>query len=415
MSPRLKIAVLFFLMTLAATLVAGAVLGKSDNQDGAYKPLAVYTEVLARIKSDYVESPDIDKVTLGALQGLVEYLDPMSSYLSAEQYEDYLERIKNPDKGTGHSTGLIVHKRANYTAVLSVLPGSSAERAGIRVGDLIEAVDNISTRALPPALFYSRLSGEPGSTVQLLLRAAATPDEPKELILKREDVNFPDVTSKMLDGGVGYIDMDVVDKERIEQVGAAAKKLTGQGANQLILDLRENAIGAPADGFSLADLFVAEGKLGSLNGQRFPEKAYEATKDATVTDVQLAVLVDRPTSRAAEVAAGAILGADRGFVVGERTYGLASQQEMIALEEGAALILSVAKFYPPDGEAIHINGVVPNIAVEPGEVREYRDPEKPADAKDPFIEKALDALSGEIEPVEPEEKAARLGGSAIDA
>ena len=102
MSPRLKIAVLFFSMTLAATLVAGAVLGKSDNQDGAYKPLAVYTEVLARIKSDYVESPDIDKVTLGALQGLVEYLDPMSSYLSAEQYEDYLERIKNPDKGTGH-------------------------------------------------------------------------------------------------------------------------------------------------------------------------------------------------------------------------------------------------------------------------------------------------------------------------
>ena len=405
MSPRLKLAVLFLSMTLAATLVAGAVLGKSDNPDGAYKPLAVYTEVLARIKSDYVEEPDIEKVTRGALQGLVEYLDPLSSYLSADQYKEYLDRVKFPDEGTGHSTGMVVHKRANYTAVLNVLPGSAADRAGVRVGDLIEAVDNVSTRALPPALFYARLSGEPGSTVQVLLRSASAPDEPKELELEREEVKFPDVESKMLEGGVGYIDMGVVDKKRIEQVAAAAKKLTSQGAQQIILDLRENAVGDPADGFTLADLFVESGEMGSLKGQRFPEKTFRATKDATVTDAELAVLVDRPTSRAAEVAAAAILGAGRGVVVGERTYGLASQQEMISLDEGAALILSVAKYYPAEGEAIHINGVEPNVPVDPGEVRDYRDPEKPDDAKDPFLEKALEALRGDIEPKELEKAA----------
>ncbi len=392
-------------MTLAATLVAGAVLGKSDDPDGAYKPLAVYTEVLARIKSDYVEEPNIEKVTRGALQGLVEYLDPLSSYLSADQYAEYLERLKFPDKGTGHSTGLVVHKRTNYTAVLSVLPGSAADRAGVRVGDLIEAVDNVSTRALPPALFYGRLSGEPGSSVQVLLRSASAPDEPKDLVLERGELKFPDVESKMLDGGVGYIDMGVVDKERIEQVAAAAKKLTSQGAEKIILDLRENAIGEPADGFILADLFVKIGDMGSLKGQRFPEKTFRATKDATVTDLELAVLVDRPTCRAAEVAAAAILSAGRGVVVGERTYGLASQQEMISLDEGAALILSVAKYYPAEGDAIHINGVEPNVPVGPGAVRDYRDPEKPADAKDPFIEKALEALRGEIEPKELEKAA----------
>ena len=392
-------------MTLAATLVAGAVLGKSDNPEGAYKPLAVYTEVLARIKSDYVEEPDIEKVTRGALQGLVEYLDPLSSYLSADQYGEYLEKLKFPDKGTGQSTGLVVHKRANYTAVLNVLPGSSADRAGVRVGDLIEAVDKVSTRALPPALFYGRLSGEPGSSVEVLLRSASAPDEPKDLVLEREEVKFPDVESKMLDGGVGYIDMGVVDKKRIEQVAVAAKKLTGQGAKQIILDLRENAIGDPGDGFALADLFVENGEMGSLKGQRFPQKTFRATKDATVTDAELAILVDRPTCRAAEVAAAAILGAGRGVVVGERTYGLAAQQEMISLDEGAALILSVAKYYPAEGDAIHINGVEPNIPVDPGDVRDYRDPEKPADAKDPFVEKALEAFRGEVEPKELEKAA----------
>src|SRR6056297_2316372 len=112
MSSRVKASVVFSSMLLTIMLVVGAVIGRSEEKsDGAYRPLSVYTEVLARIKSDYVEQPDIEQVTRGALQGLVEYLDPMSSYLSAEQTEEYRQRLGYQDEGRGWSTGLFVHKR----------------------------------------------------------------------------------------------------------------------------------------------------------------------------------------------------------------------------------------------------------------------------------------------------------------
>src|SRR5690606_37381891 len=128
-------------MLLTILLVIGAVLGQSEetNRDTAYRPLSVYTEVLAHIRSDYVEEPDIQKVTHGALQGLVEYLDPISSYMTQEQVAEYDAAQQNPDQGSGLSTGLVVQKRGSVAAILSVLPGSAGDRAGLRSGDLIEA------------------------------------------------------------------------------------------------------------------------------------------------------------------------------------------------------------------------------------------------------------------------------------
>ena len=125
MSPRLKFGVVFCSTLLTLMLVIGAVTGKSKEKDeGAYRPLSVYTEVLAKIKGEYVEEPDMTKVTRGALQGLVEYLDPLSSYLSADQYKIFLEAQQNDDHGSGLATGLVVQKRNSYTHTLSVLPGS---------------------------------------------------------------------------------------------------------------------------------------------------------------------------------------------------------------------------------------------------------------------------------------------------
>jgi carboxyl-terminal processing protease len=355
--------------------------------------LAVYTEVLARIKSDYVEEPDIDLVTRGALQGLVEYLDPMSSYLSAAQYEEYKEREEFPDGGTGWSTGMVVHKRGNYTAVLSVLPGSPAARAGIEPMDLIEAIDDRSTRMMPPALLYARLSGEPGSEARLLVRSSREYDDPVEKRFERAKVQFPAVESKTLQDGIGYIKTSVLTEDTVAQVAKAAKSLEKQGAKSLVLDLRGDSIGSPEDGLALADLFVRSGKLGSLKGQKTPEKTFEATEKATVTDLPLAVLVDRPTANGAEIAAAALLDDERAKVIGERTYGLAAVQETIELEDGAALILSTAKYHRPKGEAIHDNGVNPEYPLDPADLRKFRNP---ADGEergdDPFLKKAVELL-----------------------
>ena len=397
MTSPVKVGVVFSSMLLTILLVIGAVLGRSEepNRDSAYRPLSVYTEVLAHIKSDYVEEPDIQKVTHGALQGLVEYLDPISSYLTEEQAAQYEAARKNPDQGTGLSTGLIVQKRGSVAAILAVLPGSAGDRAGLRSGDLIEAIDDVSTRMLPPALLESYLSGQPGSTTRLLVRTAKAYDEPQEFNLTRGEVNLPSVTSRMLEGEVGYVDMNIVDAERIEQTGEAIRGLLRQGASKIVLDLRENSFGDHAAGIELADLFLSSGELGSLKGQRYPEKKFEADAEGVEGDFALAVIVDSRTAGAAEIAAAVLRDRERAEIVGEQTYGIGALQQTIPLDDGAELILSVAKYHPPSGETVHGKGLEPENAVAPAELRKWRDPEQmdQADREDPFLTKALSVLA----------------------
>lgn len=393
MSPRVKLGVVFSSMMLTILLVVGSVLGRGEETEEAYRPLAVYTEVLAHIKSDYVEEPDIDKVTRGALQGLVEYLDPISSYLSAEQYEEFEQAAENADGGSGMATGLVVEKRGAYTAVLAVLPGSAADRAGIRSGDLLEAIDDVSTRVLPPALLRARLSGKPGTTTRVLVRTARNYDEPEEFTLRREKTKLPAVSSRMLDGGVGYVDLDVVDSEHVAETAKAVKALERQGAKRIILDLRENAVGEHADGFALADLFLADGQLGTEKGQNQRGSSFSA--DTKTSEVELAIIVDSRTAGAAEIAASVLHDRERAEIVGERTYGIGARREQIPLDDGAFLILSVAKYFGPGGETVHQNGLTPANTVPPAELRKWRDPEREEATKDPFLDKALKVLEGE--------------------
>jgi carboxyl-terminal processing protease len=399
MTSPVKVGVVFSSMLLTILLVIGAVLGQSQepNRDSAYRPLSVYTEVLAHIKSDYVEEPDIQKVTHGALQGLVEYLDPISSYLTEEQVAQHDAAQKNPDHGTGLSTGLIVQKRGSVAAILSVIPGSAGYRAGLRSGDLIEAIDDISTRMLPPAMLVSELSGQPGSTTRLLVRTAKAYDEPQEFNLTREEVKLPNVASRMLEGGVGYVDMNVVvDADRVKQTAEAVRGLLRQGASKIVLDLRENAFGDHAAGFELADLFLTSGDLGSAKGQRYPEKKFEANAEGVEGDFGLAVIVDSRTAGAAEVAASVLHDRERAELIGEQTYGIGALQQTITLDDGAELILSVAKYYRPNGETVHGKGLEPENAVAPADLRKWRDPESmnDADREDPFLTKALSVLAG---------------------
>jgi carboxyl-terminal processing protease len=423
MTPRIKLGVVFTSMLLTVMLVLGAVMGKSKEGDGAYRPLSVYSEVLAKVKSDYVEEPNMEEVTRGALQGLVEYLDGSSSYLTAEQYQEYQKALKNEDHGSGLSTGMSVQKRAGYCYVLSVLPGSPADQLGIRVGDLIEAINGLNTRVMSPAYLHAMLSGPPDSSLTLMVRPSRNTDEPKELTLKRVKVNLPAVTHKMLDDGVGYIDINAVDEERVNQVAKAIKALDSSGARRLVLDFRGSSIGQPELGVRLANLFIDDGKITTLKGQRYTEKVFQADAKSTVTKDQLVVITDRSTAGPAEIAAAAIMDSGRGKVVGERTYGLAAEQQTVNLEDGAALLLSVAKYHSPSGKAMQDEGVTPNVPLTPGELRRYRqqmlDPEgaeilegpaatdtaepQKGSADDPYLQKALEVLKGQVE-----QKAAEL-------
>src|SRR5881628_1043232 len=161
MNGRIKFLVVVASTCLALLLLIGSVLGKSSSPDDSYKHIAVYTDVLSRIKSEYVEEPDMKSVTLGALNGLLESIDPFASYLNAEQYKEYQ---KNKDAFKG-DVGMVLSKRAGYVAVVSAIPGSPAAQSGISAGDFIETIKGVATRDMPLAYAEQILQGEPGSNI----------------------------------------------------------------------------------------------------------------------------------------------------------------------------------------------------------------------------------------------------------
>src|ERR1700685_2266893 len=252
MNSRTKVVVVLSSTCLVGLLLLGGVVSKGAPADAnasadsnVYKHLAVYSEVLSRIKSEYVEEPDMNSVTLGALNGLLESIDPYASYLNAAQYKEYL---KNFDTYRG-DLGMVLSKKFGYINVVSVIPGSPAAKAGLTTGDMLESIKGIATRDMPLAYARLLLKGQPGSTVDLsVLRRRP---EPQKLTMTREIINYPAVESKLLPGEIGYIKIPSMSSAKVKEVATAVEELQKQGAKKLILDVRYSASGDPTDGIDL--------------------------------------------------------------------------------------------------------------------------------------------------------------------
>jgi carboxyl-terminal processing protease len=369
MNSRTKFVVVMSSTCLVALLLLGGVVSKGAPADesasadsNVYKHLAVYSEVLSRIKSEYVEEPDMSSVTLGAMNGLLESIDPYASYLNAEQYKDYL---KNFDTYRG-DLGMVLAKKFGYITVVSVVPGSPAAKSGLTTGDMLESIKGIATRDMPLAYANLLLRGQPGTTVDLsVLRRKP---EPQKLTMTRAVVTPPAVESKMLPDSIGYIKVSTMGYNRVKEVATAVADLQKQGAKKLLLDLRYSASGNPEDGVELANLFLDKGLITYSVGQKSPRKNFEADPKKDVTALPLVVMTNRGTAAAAEVAAAALQADKRATLVGEHTYGDASVLNAIKMDDGSAIILSTAKYYSPDGKSIQDNGVTPEDLVAEAEI-----------------------------------------------
>jgi len=318
--------------------------------------LKVYTEVLERIKLEYVEEPDMKSVTLGAINGLLESVDPFASYLNADQYRQY-EKTQDSAKA---GVGLILAKRYGYVAVVDALPGSPAEKANVTTGDLIESINGIATRDMPLAYAEQLLRGDRNSTVEITVLRLRNPD-PQKLTLTRTTVAFPQVTAKLLPDKVGYLDVTSLAGNRTEDAKAKLQDLKKQGAKYIVLDLRHCSTGEPDKGIPLANLFLDKGEITYVKGQKTEKQQFDARSADDVWSGPLVVITDRSTAGGAEIAAAALLDDTRAQVVGERSYGDASLRKTIQMDDGGAVILSVAKYYSPTGKAIQDTGVVPSV------------------------------------------------------
>jgi carboxyl-terminal processing protease len=356
---KAKAAILVSSFAVLLFMVAGGLGGvRASSNDGAYRQLQVYSEVLSRVNSEYVEDPNIPKVTDGALHGLLEALDSNSSYLSPREYDDY----KSKKSDAKADIGAAVSKRFGYAAVISVVPGGPADKAGIQGSDIFEAIDGHSTREMSLAGIRALLSGQPGSTVTVsVVRARRA--EPQKLTVTRDVVAIPTATEKLMEDGVGYIKVDTLTKGKSTEIANRIKSLQKQGAKKFVLDLRNNGAGEESEGIATANLFLNHGTITYLQGQKYPREAFTADPAKAITTLPVAVLVNRGTAGPAEVVAAAILENARGDVVGDKTFGDGSVQKLIDLPDGSALILSVAKYYSPSGKAIQDVAITPNVLI----------------------------------------------------
>ena len=392
MNRRFQFVLVGFSTAVVALILFGAV-GRSASPDTPYAHLGVYSEVLSRIKADYVEEPDMKAVTVGAINGMLESIDPYASYLNADQYKQYQ---KSKDGAKKADVGLVLAKRLGYMAVEDAIPGSPAALGGFATGDVLESINNVSTRDMPLAFAELLLQGDAGSKVELgVIRVRRS--EPSKMPVTRAMVTNPPVTGR-LEGKAGVISVPGLQAGRAKDVAAQIATLTGQGATRFVLDLRHCSTGSDEEGIALASLFMDSGLITYTQGQKLARQDFKATTKA-VTQAPLALIVNRSTARGAEIAAAALLNSKRAQLVGERTYGDAAVRKTLPLKDGAAVILSVAKYYSPEGKAIQDNGVTPNVMQAEAEPEISEDlPEAPQDdtatkpTSDELLKKAIQTL-----------------------
>jgi len=385
----------------------GHVLGRTAN-DKAYKSLQVYSEVLQKIQQDYVDEPNMHLVTAGSLHGLLESLDSESSYLTPREYNEYKEKTANP--GTGES-GLNLSKRSGYIVVTSVLPDSPGEKTGLHSGDFLESIAGFTTREMSVGQAKNLLAGQPGTAVKAgAIRRGRT--DPEEIDIVRQKINEPKLMVQKVDNDTLALRFPTLDTGRAEEVHTHLLEAQKQGITHVILDVRDCGRGQNAEAIAIAKLFISSGTLTTLKGQTVPEQVLAADPAKVAWKGPVSVLTSVTTAGPAEVLASAFANTKRGDIVGERTFGLASEQKLIPLADGAAIVLTVANYYNADGKSILEEGVTPtevvhaasalnddgddgdDSATTTGPQKEPPPGPKPLSPDDPVLRRALDLLHG---------------------
>jgi carboxyl-terminal processing protease len=356
---KTKIAIVVFSTVVACYAIVGSFMSRSSQavaRGSQYAQSGIFDDVLKHIVEDYVEEPDLEKVRLGSLRGLAEGLDPYSAYLTPEQAKQY-----NPKTAQGE-TGMIVSKVAGFAYVVSVLKGSPAEQAGIREGDFIEYIGKLPSRDLSMYETQQLINGAVGSTVELKVLHRG---QSRKITLTRGKVAQPAIEIRTEDAGVGYLKVTSLAEGKANEIKTQLSDLVAKGAQKVILDLRGAANGTIDEGVAVANHFVGTGTLARVIGKGGKEaKTYTADAKKVVFNGPLAVLIDRSTAGAAEIVAAAVRDQKRGELVGERSFGTGSEQQLFPLTDGGALLLTVAKYAPATGKPFMEEPVNPTTKVD---------------------------------------------------
>ncbi|HEV2387490.1 MAG TPA: S41 family peptidase [Candidatus Acidoferrales bacterium] len=359
MGRTIRIGVLSLSVAVLLYVSLGYVFGQTGD-DQSYRSLAVYSEVLDRIQQDYVDAPDTHVVTVGALHGLLEALDPESSYLTPQEYADLK---KETESKAPAGVGAAFSKRG-FIFVVSVLPDSPALKSGLHEGDVLESIGGYTTQDMSVQQAQGFLRGEPGTTVKVSVIRSGSP-KPQDVELTRAVVPEPALLTTREEAGIAYLRVPEFDRGSAAAIRSQLAQFQRRGDRKLILDLRGCASGETSEAIQTAQWFLNSGTITTLRGQTIAEKSFAADPSKVAWRDPVTVLISGSTAGPAEILAAAIADNGRGDTVGQTTLGLSSEQKLIPLEDGSALFVTAGIYYTPANKPILNAGVAPQVQVPP--------------------------------------------------
>ena len=367
---------------------------KGIPDDELLENISLLSEVLARIQQNHLDSPDSKPLMYGAIRGMLRTLDPYSQFLPPENYKDF----RTESRGTYGGLGMEIGSRDERLTIISPFKGTPADKAGLQSGDIISQIEGKSTMNMTTTDAVEHLRGEPGTQVTITIVREGE-SNPLEVTLTRDVIQFPSVESKVLKEDIGYIRINQFRDNTANDVDKAFEAFNQQEIEGLILDLRSNPGGLLGSAVEIASDFLEPGQLIVYTQGRTPRAEYQAEKGKQHKRYPLVVLVNSGSASASEIVAGAIKDHGRGLVMGEKTFGKASVQQVFPLNSGAAVKLTVAHYYSPNGVDIHKIGIVPDIEdpwFSRSEIQMLRKLQNHQEIKD-FIEKNGDDILAQLE------------------
>jgi carboxyl-terminal processing protease len=364
MTYRQTVSILLALIFLGGTVLAGSAsrVRAADDQD--YKSLKLFTAVLEEIEKNYVDEVDDQTLIRNAIKGMVGNLDPHSSFMPPEAFGD----LQDDTKGKFSGIGIVITMKEGILTVVSPIEGTPAYDAGIRAGDIIIRIDEVSTNEMPLWEAVSKMRGPRHEPVKITI---VRDGEPKPLVfdLKRDLIPLTSARSSLLAPGYGYLRITNFRMNTNADVEKQLARLEKDGLKGLIVDLRDNPGGLLDQAIKISDLFLDHGIIVSIKG-REPKKSqvFNAYPGDTPRAYPMVVLINGGSASASEIVAGALQDHSRALILGTTSFGKGSVQTVHPLEDGYGIKYTIARYYTPSGRSIQAKGIEPDITVVPGTI-----------------------------------------------
>ena len=355
-----RIRVLLVMALLTVVIVTSGVHHRVVATDDAYDTLKVFSEVLTLVRHNYVESTNSRELIFGAIRGMLEGLDPHSSFMPPELYKE----MQVETQGSFGGLGIEITVRERYLTVVAPIEGTPADRAGIVAGDRIIRIDGVPTKDMTLVDAVRKLRGPKGTPVTITILREG--QEPFDVTVTRDIIEVHSVRTSDLGEGIGYIRLISFQERTSRDLQEELKALREKGMRGLVLDLRNNPGGLLTQAVQIADLFLEKGKLiVYTEGRAKSQNLSFVDQHDNPQDFPMVVLVNKGSASASEIVAGALQDHQRAVVVGTQTFGKGTVQTVIPLNDGSGLRLTTAKYFTPNKRAIDGAGLTPDIVVEP--------------------------------------------------